>query len=217
MAPEELTDMLAACRRRYVDLVRQPGIEAVLIFRNRGAHGGASQRHPHSQVIATGLVPPRVAIARDWARSYYAKQEQCAACALLARDGRDGRRIVESTDQFTTLVPFAAASPFEQRILPTRHEASFAETPEEELAALAASLWRALARLRAALDDPPYHYVIESGAAADAGTPYAHWSLRIVPAATRPGGFEVGSGLPINPSLPERDAEVLRAAAISAG
>ncbi|MEX2400488.1 MAG: hypothetical protein WD423_06920 [Rhodothermales bacterium] len=39
-----------------------------------------------------------------------------------------------------------------------------------------------------------------------------HWYLRIVPSLVIPGGFELASGLTINPSLPEDDAAVLREA-----
>ena len=40
--------------------------------------------------------------------------------------------------------------------------------------------------------------------------PALHWHLRILPQVTVPAGFELGSGLAINPSLPEEDAAVLR-------
>jgi UDPglucose--hexose-1-phosphate uridylyltransferase len=39
---------------------------------------------------------------------------------------------------------------------------------------------------------------------------HLHWRLRIVPQQTVPGGFELASGLAINPSLPEEDAAILR-------
>jgi UDPglucose--hexose-1-phosphate uridylyltransferase len=43
-----------------------------------------------------------------------------------------------------------------------------------------------------------------------AEAPYFHWRLRIVPSVVTPGGFEIGGGLPINPSSPEGDTEALR-------
>jgi UDPglucose--hexose-1-phosphate uridylyltransferase len=65
-------------------------------------------------------------------------------------------------------------------------------------------------RLSGTLDDSPYEYVIDTAAKGASGAPALHWRLRIMPHVTVPAGFELGSGLPINPSLPEEDAAALR-------
>jgi hypothetical protein len=59
--------------------------------------------------------------------------------------------------------------------------------------------------------------MIESASIRDRDTASEHWSVRIVPDLVRPGGFELGSGLPINPSRPEDDAAALRAADVVGG
>lgn len=208
----ELAAVLRVFRRRYAVLITRPGIEAVVVFRNRGPQGGASLAHPHAQVIASGLVPPRLAAVRDWAGWHHAETDRCVTCEVLERELAVGERVVEATTGFAALVPFAATAPFELRIVPLRHQGAFAEASDAELAELAEVLGRSLRRLNAALGDPSYNYVIDSGTAKDAGAPHAHWSLSVVPGTSRPGGFEVGGGLPINPSLPEADATALRAA-----
>ncbi len=215
LGSDELADILRVYRRRYAERIAQPGIQAVVIFRNRGEHGGASLPHPHSQLIATGLVPPRLAAASAWAREHHERASRCVTCEVLSSELEDGQRVVDVSDHFAALVPFAAACPFDQRIVPTRHQASFDEAADDELADLGEMLKRTLARLATVLDSPPYHYVVESGTVADVGAPHAHWHLRIVPITSRPGGFELGTGMPINTSLPETDAEMLRSAAAS--
>jgi UDPglucose--hexose-1-phosphate uridylyltransferase len=65
-------------------------------------------------------------------------------------------------------------------------------------------------RLSAALDHPPYNYVIDTATTGESRAVHLHWRLRIVPQQTVPGGFELASGLAINPSLPEEDAAILR-------
>lgn len=213
----ELAGVLRACRRRHAALIERPGIQAVVVFRNRGEHGGASVPHPHSQVVATGIVPPRLAAAAAWAREQHARHGECVTCAALAHELGDGRRVVEVSGGFAALVPFAAASPFEQHIVPRRHLASFHEATDAELAGLARLLQRSLWRLATALDDPPYNLVIDSAPAGDVSAPHAHWGLRIFPRRTRLGGFELGSGMPINASLPESDAATLRSVALPDG
>ena len=212
----DLSAVVRCYRRRFVELSARPGIKSVVVFRNRGAGGGASLAHPHSQVIATGMVSPRLFAATAWARSRGAGLDRCAVCEVLERELDDGRRIVEATDRFVVIVPFAAASPFEQWIVPRRHQASFAQIDEGELAAFDHLLQRALRRLGRALNDPAYNYAIELGVASDTLSPFVHWRLRIVPDLVTPGGFELGTGLPINPALPEDNASLLRATGVTA-
>lgn len=214
LSDTELCAILRTYRRRYVALTARPGIKAVIVFRNHGRRAGASLVHPHSQTIAVGMVPPRLSEMTAWARSYYAREGRCATCDELEREIADGSRIVEATERFLVVVPFAAAAPFELWILPRRHQPSFAESDEDELAELGYVLRRVLYRLKLALDDPPYNYAIEAGATEDADTPFMHWRLRIAPDLVTPGGFELSAGLPINPSRPEEDAEILRAVSL---
>jgi UDPglucose--hexose-1-phosphate uridylyltransferase len=53
--------------------------------------------------------------------------------------------------------------------------------------------------------------VSASRAAQDPGRGW-HWYLRLRPRLGQPGGFEVATGVAVNPSLPERDALRLREA-----
>lgn len=210
LSDEEATAVTSCYRRRYLALMQDPQIESVLVFRNHGKAAGASLRHPHSQVVALGTVPPWVQSSEVWARERYDETGRCALCETLAYEMDDGRRIVHDGEWFVALVPFAAASPFELWLVPKRHQASFSTIGGDEQAELATLLRLALIRLRAALGDSPYNYVIDSASKNGGGTPHLHWRLRIVPYLVRPGGFELGAGLPINPSLPEEDAAILR-------
>jgi UDPglucose--hexose-1-phosphate uridylyltransferase len=69
---------------------------------------------------------------------------------------------------------------------------------------------RELRRLQTALDDPAYNVVFDTAPSSECTAPYWHWKVRIVPDVVVWGGFELGSGLPINPSSPESDARLLR-------
>lgn len=217
LSEAELNTVLLAYRRRYIALMARPGIKAALVFRNYGERAGATLRHPHSQVMAATEVPPRLAATMAWARTYHAAHGRCATCAELDIEIADGRRVVEATDRFAAIVPFAAATPFEQRIVPRIHQASFAQCDDGMLADLGGLLQRSLRRLKTAVGDPAYNFVIEPGSRADSDAAVTHWWLRIVPHVVRPGGFELGAGMAINPSWPENDAETLRAALSAAG
>jgi UDPglucose--hexose-1-phosphate uridylyltransferase len=67
-----------------------------------------------------------------------------------------------------------------------------------------------LGNLYEKLYDPDYNYMINTAPRFKSGEPHLHWFLRIRPCLTTRAGFELGSGMSINPSLPEEDAEFLR-------
>ena len=85
---------------------------------------------------------------------------------------------------------------------------------EEALAEFGDLLARCLRRLKKVLNDPPYNFVVNSAPKHEFGAAHFHWRLRLVPQVAVWGGFELGGGLPINPSSPEDDAAALRAAPI---
>ena len=65
-------------------------------------------------------------------------------------------------------------------------------------------------RLYHGLGNPDLNYSIRSLPTRERQTDYFHWYIAIVPRITRAAGFELGSGMFINSSLPEASAEFLR-------
>jgi UDPglucose--hexose-1-phosphate uridylyltransferase len=88
--------------------------------------------------------------------------------------------------------------------------AYFAHITEDEIADLAINLKTVLAKLYRGLDNPDFNYTIRSIPVRERGTEYFHWYITIIPRLTQPAGFELGSGMFINTSLPEEAAEFLR-------
>ena len=212
LADEDIALVLGVYRTQFIELAKRPGTESVILFRNRGVPSGASVQHPHAQIISLPKRAPQIARSQDWARDEYERHGRCPTCSLIRSELQDRHRVVEATSHFVALVPFAAASPFEVHILPVRHVPSFAQVDRHELADLAALLRRVLQGLKQVLGDAPYNWVIDSATMREEGSPFLHWRMRILPALVTPGGFELGAGLPINPSMPEEDAQALRLA-----
>jgi UDPglucose--hexose-1-phosphate uridylyltransferase len=210
-APERLA-VVSMYRQRSRELLAQDGIETVVLFRNRGSRAGASQDHPHAQIVALDLVPPRLTALIETGLRHFQREGRCATCAELDVDRHDGRRVVEDSAHFVALVAFAAEHPFELWIVPKRHRASFTDIDDGELGDLGEILGRSLRRLSAALNDPSYRLVVDSAPKSGIAAPHLHWRLRIVPETVAWGGFELGAEMAINPSRPEDDAAALRAA-----
>jgi UDPglucose--hexose-1-phosphate uridylyltransferase len=210
MDDAEVTAVVEGYRQRFTELAGRPGIEAVVPFRNHGAGSGASLRHPHAQLIALPLATPKLLLMIECGRQYYGETSRCPTCEELEIETKLGERIVDATRHFLALVPFAAARPSEVWLVPKRHQASFAEIAADEVNDLGVQLRRSLQRLKVVHGDPSHNLIIESVGKSGLGAPYVHWRLRIVPDLVTWGGFEVGTGMAINPSCPEQDAEELR-------
>jgi UDPglucose--hexose-1-phosphate uridylyltransferase len=212
MNAAELNAAITVYRERSRTLLSQHRMEAAILFRNYGHGAGASLMHPHAQIVALDFMPPKVAAINDWAKRYYAEHDRCTLCDELQIERKSGHRIIDENDAFVAIVPFAAEHPFEIWVVPKRHQPSFGALTDDALPAFAALLGRSLRRLQTALDDPAYNFVIDTAPKSELAAPHWHWHLRIVPDVATWGGFELGAGLPINPSSPEDDARLLREA-----
>ncbi|MFP4369714.1 MAG: galactose-1-phosphate uridylyltransferase [Candidatus Kapaibacterium sp.] len=196
--------------RRYTALMEDNHNMSAIIFRNHGPGAGTSLEHPHSQILVTGIVPGDVRYREEEAQKYYDEWGSCVFCDMIAHELETGLRVIFENETFMAIVPYAAEVPYEVWIMPKRHQADFGEIKQEEINDMAQALKHVLTVIYFKLNDPDYNYVIYSAARYKTGEPQLHWYLKIRPRLTTRAGFEIGSGLSINPSFPERDAEFLR-------
>lgn len=211
MSDAERDAVVSMYLARYRHLIGDAQVKSVILFRNHDGASGASLRHPHAQLVALGVIPPRLQSMSIWAHQRYDATKRCTTCEEIVLERTDGRRLVEETRSFLALVPFAATVPCETWLVPKRHQASFATMEESECADLSMLLGRTLRRLKALYRDLPYNFVVDSAASSEQQDVALHWRLRITPNLVTWGGFERGTDMPINPSLPEQDAALLRA------
>ena len=195
---------------RYHALRQQENRLIPLIFRNHGADAGASLPHPHSQIIAPALPPPALQMEEHHAQRRYEETGTCPYCEMLADELDAEARVVWENDAFVVFVPYAAPVPYTMWILPRAHQPDMGELDASQRRSFSEALHQALYRLHCALGDPDYNFFFRTALTYKSDAPHLHWSLRIRPRTTVQAGFELGSGMQINPSLPERDAAVLR-------
>jgi UDPglucose--hexose-1-phosphate uridylyltransferase len=210
MAPEAVADVFLAFRERLVDLKKDPRFEYVLVFKNHGEAAGASLEHPHSQLIATPIIPIMVTEELAGSAVYWQMKERCVWCDVVRQERRDRRRLIAEAGGFVALSPFAPRFPFETWILPERHRSAFEESDVDELRALAAMVVNFLTRMDAVLGAPPFNFMLHTAPLHDGPLDHFHWHLEIIPKLTRVAGYEWGSGFFINPVPPEDAAAALR-------
>jgi UDPglucose--hexose-1-phosphate uridylyltransferase len=206
----QVEDVLWAYRARYLDLKKDPRLKYILIFRNHGRVSGASLSHPHSQLIATPMVPGEVEAEMQGARRYEGYRDRCVYCDILGQEVAEGSRLVSQNDHFMSFEPYASKYPFETWIMPKRHSASFAAISAQEQTAFAAMLGETLRRVCLCLEDPPYNYTLHTAPCDSDDRPGFHWHLEIFPRLTIAAGFEMGTGIYINVTPPEVAADYLR-------
>jgi UDPglucose--hexose-1-phosphate uridylyltransferase len=202
--------VLLTYRTRHRDIEDSTGLEQVIIFKNHGPNAGTSLEHPHSQLIATPIVPPNIRYRVEQAMRFYDDHRECSYCRMLHDELAEGVRIVEETPHFVALITYAALSPFHTWIIPRRHAAAFRDITDEEVQCLAKLLKSLLGRIYVGLQNPDYNFAIRSAPGESKHVRYFHWYLSIVPRVTKMAGFELGSGMFINTALPEKSAAFLR-------
>jgi len=212
-----ISDVLQVCRERIKAIEEELHYQYVQVFKNKGKEAGASLSHPHSQIVATPIVPKRVKEEVYGSERLFRTNKECIFCRTLREETTLSERLVLRNDRFCVIAPFASRSPFEMGIYPLRHSPLFTSAGDEELASLAGVLKTVLTKLKTMLSDPPFNLILHqapnptvSQKAWPGIEQYFHWHIEILPVLTKVAGFEWGTGFYINPVPPETAAGYLR-------
>lgn len=147
-------------------------------------------------------------------------------CDIIVAEEADGSRLVVAHPGFVAFVPWAAEVPGDTWIVPRRHQPDFRGLSDKEVSGLAALFHEIVPRIDVVAS--AYNVTLESCSLPPGGPkppapsddtvpralvedPALHWFLRIRPRTTVGAGFEIATGISVNPSLPEDDAARLRA------
>ncbi len=143
-------------------------------------------------------------------RKFFAQTAQCLACTLIAQEREQQCRIVAETSAFIAFIPYAALSPYHVWIFPKIHAPCFSEMPPEHLPELAAIVRTILAKMFGLLKNPAFNLVVRSLVPREDDSSHFHWYISIVARVVKVAGFELGTGMYVNPSAPEVSAQALR-------
>jgi UDPglucose--hexose-1-phosphate uridylyltransferase len=208
---DQLTDVLTVYRDRLAERKMDSRLAYGLIFKNVGPAAGASIEHLHSQLLATPMVPDVVQRELDGAERFFAQHDRCVFCDLLERETDDAVRVVETTERFAAICPYAGRFPYETWIVPYKHASHYEESvTDEDLQQLAGLLRNVSIRLDHVLNQPDCNYVLHTAPFDTNALAHYHWHIEIIPRVTTIAGFELGSGYFVNSTSPEHAAADLR-------
>lgn len=209
LSDEEVEDILEAYQRRYNQLSKDDRVEQIIIFKNHGPDAGASLKHPHSQIIATPIVPLNIKEDFYETMRFYHDNCRCAYCQMMEEEVDAEERIIHKSGKFVSFIPYASEHPFSMYVIPRQHKSSFGNISATEKRDLAEHLRVVLGKVYQRLGDPDFNYIIKSVPLDIMETEHFHWNLRIIVRTNSQAGFELGSGMYINSSKPEESAKFL--------
>jgi len=134
---EQVANILRVYKERYTLLSMDRRVNHVTIFKNHGVDAGASLQHPHSQLIATPVIPSQVRHRLHEALRHYDDDGKCMFCHMVEREVEEQTRVVQKSEHFVAMEVFASATPFATHIFPLRHMATFGDISATEIADLA--------------------------------------------------------------------------------
>jgi UDPglucose--hexose-1-phosphate uridylyltransferase len=130
----EIRNVLGAYKTRYEPLRADSKVKLILLFRNHGRTAGTSLTHPHSQLVATPIIPLHIRQKYAQAIQHYDDTSRCLYCELLEAELAVGKRVVLRSTCFAVVHPFASQVPFETWIVPKQHNPAFRNVDSEQLA-----------------------------------------------------------------------------------
>lgn len=216
---EQVLRIIRVYRERVADLEKDQRLRYILIFKNSGKGAGATYSHPHSEIMATPIIPKLIKEELDGAKQYFAYKERCIFCDIMREESRLGDRVITETREFFAFSPFAPKFPFQCWILPKKHGCAFQDIGEGEMEDLSLMLYTVLKKMRRILGDSPYNYFIHTAPNRiprrnhwhTLGDDF-HWHIEIMPRLLMTSGFELGSDFYVLTTSPEDAAKYLREA-----
>lgn len=196
LSEHHIKQLLEVFNSRINELEAIEGIKYVQVFKNHLKEAGTSIVHTHSQIVATSIIPVEIEIKL----ASLSKHSKCAYCGIAESESKS-ERVAFLGRNFVAFCPFASRFSNEIWIMPKKHVKRMSEFTEEELLDLASIIKLILVKLKSI--NAPYNLAIfYSPSAYD-----LHFHIEIMPRLSIFAGFELSSGIIINPVSPEDAAK----------
>lgn len=205
---EQIKDIFMALIERYRQIAEDNEIKYIQMFKNFGAQGGASLEHGHWQIIAIPFVPDIIEKEILGTERYIKENGECPYCATIEYEVKENIRVINQNDKFIAICPYASQYAYESWILPKRHRGRFEELDEDGVKSLAELFKPVIEKYEQEFNMPSYNIVIHTLPLFDDRN--YHWHIEILPRLTTAAGFELATGVYINPAPPEMAASILR-------
>jgi UDPglucose--hexose-1-phosphate uridylyltransferase len=209
-AIKKLALMFQAFQKRSLALMSHKHIRYIAIIHNHGYRSGASIAHPHSQIIATPIVPDGIERIIEGVRQYHRSNNRDLAQVIIDYEQEVGKRVITENEYFISIAPYASKTAYELEIYPKYPQTHFAYANQTELYNLSKIYKTVLKSYYDKIGDIDYNMSIIT-APVD-GNLYKgfRWFIRITPRINFVGGYEISTDTDICVVAPEIATEILR-------
>ncbi|RCS28205.1 UDP-glucose--hexose-1-phosphate uridylyltransferase [Polaribacter sp. WD7] len=132
MSPKEIQKVVFTWQKEYEALAKEPTINYVQIFENKGAVMGCSNPHPHGQIWSQSTLPNEVDKKNQQQFTYKKENNSSLLGDYLEQELKVNERVIFENDNFVVLVPFWAVWPFETMIAPKKQKESISQLTNDE-------------------------------------------------------------------------------------
>jgi len=194
--------------RDRIEAASNQHLAHAMLFTNCRSSAGASLEHVHSQLIVSPVLSDAISqrIARN--NAFRENNEQHLIHALNEWEQNQSQRVIETTENFTIVCPYASRFAFQIRIVPKAELPTFHKCSDSVIKELALLTRKLVIRLESLLDDPAYNVLYHLPPFSDIDS--QPWFVEIFPRITTPAGLELGTDIWINPVSPENASRRLR-------
>ncbi|MEM6928684.1 MAG: DUF4931 domain-containing protein, partial [Myxococcota bacterium] len=189
-SPEAQAHGLRLATRRLTDLRQDTRLQTLVWFRNVGRRSGASQPHPHSQIVGLPFVPLRWQQIAQRSATHFQREGRPLLTEVLEQERDDGRRIVTRDGPITVLCPYASHQPYEVWLVPESPGPRFGDATVSEIDAVARVMGPLVRAIGAASGMPVSYNVVAYGAPNRVDEEGLGWHLRVLPNLVWGAGFE---------------------------
>jgi len=203
---------------RIQDLRHDPRLIHLSVFKNFGKMAGATQEHPHTQILALPTMPQDEIVFLERNMKYYRRHGRGIIEDILQNEISSKDRIVSEHGTFVAFCPYASSFPFEVMIAPKRNLACLEQCTRDDINDLALLIGEVFQKLSSQLGKFDYNLYFRLSPLnpnfeneqymSDMHKNY-RFTLRITPRIYNIGGFEIATGMAINPVTPEESVVLL--------
>ena len=216
---EDFENYIRTITARIGDLEKDMRLEYIQVFKNSGKYAGASMPHPHSQILATPFIPKEIKERLVIQKNYFEKHGRSLVGDMVDEEIRLNERIVYENATFVVFTPYASCFPFEVLIAPKTGLSKMSKLTQHQVGDLGKAMQFAFKRLYRELGDFPFNMLFFNMPPMSAQNDpdffykmddYYRFHINITPRIYHLAGFEISTGMHINPVPPELAALRLR-------
>ena len=206
---------------RFEVLSKDPKIQYVFIFENRGDAVGVTMPHPHGQIYGYSWMPKKLELEIKSSQKYHQEHGNCLFCDLLKQELEFQKRIIFQNEYFTVFLPYFSEYPYGVYIFSNAHKQTITQFTQEERFALGQTV-KQVSGMYDQLFGYRFPYMMCMHNAPvnqkEDLSPVYHFHVEYFPpmrAADKQkfnASSETGAWAHCNPTAPEEKAEELRAA-----